>query len=273
MEELNNETIKIFLENAPVYKEIVYRSPKINRSGIMISQVDGYCNICRQTRPFKSITNLDPVAVALRSRGAVSALTSGHTNFEFKCLTCGKTSLLFSVVHIMKDGGVSLQKIGEFPRKRLERDPLLQKFFVDDAEYYEKAIVCLAQGYGIGAFCYFRRIVENNIYRLLELLKEDLEGVESNNQLIENIEKLKNATPMSDRIELANSALPEYLMPSGANPLGRLYATLSEGVHADSDEVCLKKSESIEKCLKYLISELHSRKKNRDSFASIVGDL
>ena len=78
---------------------------------------------------------------------------------------------------------------------------------------------------------------------------------------------------MSEKIAIANSALPEYLTPSGLNPLGRLYKILSEGVHSYTDDECLKRAHAVEECLKYLVGELASRKKNRDSFASKIGEL
>ena len=78
---------------------------------------------------------------------------------------------------------------------------------------------------------------------------------------------------MSDKISVANRALPAYLQPDGLNPLGRLYQILSEGVHSMSDSDCLEKAKSIQVCLKYLISELGTRKTNSSSFKSMIGGL
>ena len=36
---------------------------------------------------------------------------------------------------------------------------------------------------------------------------------------------------MSEKIKVANTALPSHLKPDGLNPLGKLYQALSEGVH------------------------------------------
>ncbi|WP_145979577.1 hypothetical protein [Ramlibacter tataouinensis] len=43
---------------------------------------------------------------------------------------------------------------------------------------------------------------------------------------------------MSDKIDLANKALPPHLLVNGISPLGRLYAVLSDGVHGLSDAEC-----------------------------------
>jgi len=138
---------------------------------------------------------------------------------------------------------------------------------------FGQTLVSLAQGHGIGAFAYFRRIVETNIYSLLTLLEDEIRSTGSDERILSELKTLDASAPMSTRIEYANKALPENLKPNGLNPLGVLYGALSQGVHADSDEVCLEKSVSIEVCLKYLISELYTRKKGRESFASNVGKI
>jgi hypothetical protein len=167
-----------------------------------------------------------------------------------------------------------VQKIGQYPRQRVERSKALRKFFKADAEYYEKAAVCLSTGYGIAAFAYLRRIVESNIGKLLDLLEEDANSTNDEpNDILVAIEALRKDSPMSERIKVANQALPSYLNPGGINPLGKLYKSLSEGVHALSDQECLERANAIQSCLEYLISELSSRKKHREKFKRITGNI
>ena len=78
---------------------------------------------------------------------------------------------------------------------------------------------------------------------------------------------------MSEKIRVANLALPLHLQPDGLNPLGRLYQVLSEGVHSLSDDDCLKKARATSECLAFLVSELASRKEHRARFKSMVGQL
>ena len=78
---------------------------------------------------------------------------------------------------------------------------------------------------------------------------------------------------MTEKIEIANRALPKYLRPHGLNPLGRLYQVLSEGVHKLSDNQCLNEAKAIGECIGYLISELASRERNRSEFKRTVGGL
>ena len=268
MKTLNDQEIKEFLETSPIYTWKTYKKPIVNRGSLWINAIDSFCKRCGSIRPFHD----------MRSRGggagmSVSALSTGTSYFEFTCVTCKKERREFLVEQVLDENTIKLQKYGELPRKALERDKVLQKFFSEDSEYYEKAVVCLSHGYGIASFAYFRRIIENNILKLLDLIEEDAENATNNGEIIEALAELKTESPMSDKISVANKALPEYLKPQGLNPLGKLYKVLSEGVHNLTDQECLKKTSEIQGCLKYLISELSDRKKNQDKFKRMVGSL
>jgi|TARA_R110002060_G_scaffold78006_1_gene90385 hypothetical protein len=268
MEELDDQKIKAFLEGASLYSWQSFTPPQFNRSSLHINEIDSFCEVCEQNRPFQD----------LRSRGGgagmrIEVLSSGTSYFEFTCVSCRKQKHQYLVEQIVSETEIKMQKYGELPRKKLDRDKALQKFFSDDSENYEKAVICLSHGFGVAAFAYFRRIVENNIDKLLEMIQEDSSRTESNTDILAALEELKKQSPMSDKIAIANNALPVYLKPDGLNPLGRLYQILSEGVHSLSDSDCLARANNIQVCLKYLISELGSRKANSTRFKSMVGSL
>ena len=256
MKELTNKIIKEFLEEAPLYSWKTFKKPKINRADLWIKEIDAFCETCKKNRPFFSTA----------SRGGGSgmsrkALSTGKSCFEFACVSCHKEYYTCSLEHIVNEEVIKLQKFGELPRRCIERDIVLQKFFADDIDCYEKAVVCLSHGYGIAAFSYLRRIIENNILKLLDLLQEDIETSKENNEIKKSLSELRKELPMSEKIRIANKALPVYLKPDGLNPLGRLYKVLSEGVHNHTDQECLQRANAVKECLKYLISELSSRKK------------
>ncbi len=268
MESLTDNNIKEFLENTPLYSWREFKSPDMNRSSLWIKEIDAYCETCKQKRPFQD----------RRSRGSgagmpTKSLSTGQSYFEFTCVSCSQDRHEYLVNQIVTDETIKIQKYGELPRKSLDRDPTLQKFFSNDADYYEKAVICLSNGYGIAAFAYMRRIIENNINELLDMLQEDIKSTDAESTLLNKLLELKKTTPMSEKIKIANTALPEYLVPSGLNPLGKLYQILSAGIHSDSDESCLERAKTLQECIKYLISELSSRKKNRESFKKLVGNL
>jgi hypothetical protein len=268
MKELSDQDIKEFLEQSPLYVWQEFKRPRVNRGSLWIKEIKAYCEKCQQSRPFQD----------LRPGGSgsgykIEALTTGNSYFEFSCVSCRKETHFFLVHQVLSEQTIKLMKFGELPRKPLERDTVLQKFFKEDCDNYEKAVVCLANGYGIAAFAYLRRIIENNISKLLDMLQEEAQATDQDSRVINAIGELRKESPISDKIKIANNALPKYLIPHGLNPLGRLYQVLSEGVHTYSDEECLEKSRGVKECIKYLVGELASRKEHRNRFASMVGKL
>jgi hypothetical protein len=263
------EDMKKFLEEAPLYTWKEFKKTQLNLSSLWIREIDAFCDTCGHVRPFHD----------LRSRGGGAGggmpkpLSNGTSYFQFTCVTCRKERREFLVEQVLEEKTIRLQKYGELPRKALEKDKALQKFFSNDSEYFDKAVVCFANGYGVAAFAYFRRIIENNILQLLDLIKDDAENSPNAEGIKVAINELKTDSPMSEKIKIANNALPDYLKPDGLNPLGKLYKVLSEGVHNLNDQECLGKTSEIQECIKFLISELSDRKKNQSRFKSMVGSL
>lgn len=265
---LSNSEIKTFLETAALYSWREFARPAVNRGSLWIPEIDSYCEVCEQPRPFQDLS----------SRGggsgmSLEALKSGTSYFTFKCVSCRKAEREFLVEQIVDDKSIKLQKYGELPRKQLPRDPTLQKFFSDDLANYEKAVICLANEYGVAAFAYLRRITEANIVGLIDLLEEDVRSSGGDLAITAALAELRKESPMSEKIRVANLALPPHLKPDGLNPLGRLYQVLSEGVHSLSDAECLERARTICECLAFLVSELASRKQHRARFKSVVGRL
>lgn len=269
MKELTDSDIKAFLETAPLYSWRQFKKPRINRSSLWIKEIDAHCDICKQQRPFQD----------LRPRGSgsdrmgVYVLKSGTSIFTFSCVSCRKAHREYLVEQVLDDESIRIQKYGELPRSKLGRNRVLQKFLKDDLDNYEKAIVCLSHEYGVAAFAYFRRVVENNINALLDLLQEDAQSSGSDKAILNALADLRKDTPMSEKIKIANLALPNHLKPDGLNPLGRLYQVLSEGVHSLPEAECLQKATATSECLAFLVSELASRAEHRARFKNLVGKL
>jgi hypothetical protein len=265
LKELADADIKAFLEAAPLYSWREFKQARVNRGSLWIKEIDAYCDVCQQQRPFQD----------LRPRGGgagmgVSALKSGTSCFEFSCVSCRKSHREYLVEQILDEGNIRLQKYGELPRSKLGRNRVLQKFLKDDLDNYEKAMICLSHEYGVAAFAYFRRVVENNISRLLDLVQQDAQSSGGDQPTLEAIAELRKDAPMSEKIKVANLALPSHLKPDGLNPLGRLYQVLSEGLHSLSEAECLTKAKATSECLTFLVSELASRQEHRARFKSMV---
>ena len=292
MQQLTDSDIKEFLENASLYVWREFRKPAVNRASPWIREIDASCETCGQQRSFQDLRSRggaarqeaalaafggtispNPISIGGGIGSAYPYLKTGTSHFEFTCVSCRKSKREYHVEQIVDEKTIRLQKYGERPKKQLERNPVLQRFLRDDLNNYEKAVACLSNGYGVAAFAYFRRIVENNINRLLDLVQEDAKSSSEDTQVTAALAELRKNSPMNKKIEIANHVLPAHLNPDGLNPLSRLYQVLSEGVHNLPEDECLSKARETSECLAYLVSELASRKEHRARFKSTVGGL
>jgi hypothetical protein len=73
---------------------------------------------------------------------------------------------------------------------------------------------------------------------------------------IAEIEAVKVGHRVEDRIDIASKILPAHLRPGGHNPLDKLYAPLSAGLHGESDEDCLDIFSEARFVLEYLFKNL-----------------
>ncbi len=149
-----------------------------------------------------------------------------------------------------------VEKIGQDPPYEISPDKIVEKYLsAEDSNLYKKALVNLSVGYGIGAFAYFRRVIENEIGRIItSISKLDFDGVE---KVRAAIQKHKSDHQMSSLIEAVNLYLPKSLLFSNDNPLKLLYSQLSRGIHEYTEEECLKKAKMIDILLSYIIIKLN----------------
>lgn len=256
---MSNDSLKIrkLLEDLPLYKqESVQKRYAHGDNSFELREIDGYCEECES---FKPLHNTHELLFQIKHD-----IPSQYSFCTFRCVSCRNFEKFFLIrVDHLDNFTFIVTKIAEDPPKELPRSKALSKFFSNDKNEYNKAVVCLANGYGVAAFAYMRRVVENNITGLLDLIQE---GVDKDTPIAKSILELKITSPMSDKIKIANNALPDYLKPDGFNPLGQIYGLLSEGVHSLSDDACLNKAENLQACLEFLIGELATHKKNKEDF-------
>lgn len=250
--------VRDLLQNKPILSHVETTRNKVlgGVTRLKIKEVEANCAHCETTRPFH-----------IRDKFVYELDNSSQKDYflsTFSCVSCNIYDKVFLLlVEKIDSERLSVTKVGEYPQNELPRSKALSKFFKKDKEEYSKAVVCIANGYGVAAFAYMRRIVENNILSLLDQIQE---GVDKNSDIAKSLNDLKATSPMSDRIKIANNALPDYLKPDGFNPLGQIYALLSDGVHSLTDKECLEKAENIQACLEFMISELATHKQNKEDF-------
>jgi len=111
------------------------------------------------------------------------------------------------------------------------------------------------QGLGLGAFAYYRRVVENQRGRLLDEIIRVAKRIGGRPDTLKSLEAAAVEQQFSKSIELTKDSMPEALLIDGHNPLLLLHRALSVGLHNLTDEECLARARSV----RLVLTELAER--------------
>jgi len=176
----------------------------------------------------------------------------------YRCSNCQRVQKTFSLaakLHAEKTPQGECYKFGELPTYGPPVSPKLIKLIGPDRDDFLKGRRCENQGLGVGAFIYYRRVVENQKNRIIgEIIKVS----EKIGAPVEKLNKLRASiqeTQFSKALDMSKDAMPESLLINGHSPILLLHSALSEGVHALTDEQCLELAGSV----RIVLGELSER--------------
>jgi len=255
---------KEFLETYPLYKKFAFDVP-IYMEKIPEVTINMACPKCSSNQTF-----------LLRNRYYENCEYSNFPSLGvtfrllYLCGHCQDFNRIF-LVKISNDRS-GFTKVGQYPAWDIKGEPNIERLLGAHAAYYKRGLICESQGYGIGAFGYYRRITEEIIDGLLDEIADLLVG-EDQDKYIEALEQTKKTTITQDKIDLVKDLLPPILRPEGMNPLSTLHSTLSEGLHAKSDEDCLESAEACREILVFLVNQISSSKAASKGFTDSMRKL
>lgn len=203
----------------------------------------------------------------------------GYTNYpcqgaiirpRYLCASCRLFERHFLIK--ISDDCDYIMKAGQFPAWDISGNRDVEKLLGDHAYFFKRGLICESQGYGIGAFAYYRRIVEEIIDELLEQIVHLLSG-DDLERYKEALEKAKQTRIATEKIGLVKDLLPAILRPNEMNPLSTLHSVLSEGLHAESDETCLQLAMAVREVLVFLASQVAASRSTAKSFTDRMKQL
>lgn len=175
---------------------------------------------------------------------------------NYKCSNCQARLKIFSLSLIpLKDKQGEAYKLGELPSYGPPTPSRLISLIGPDREIFLKGRQCENQGLGIGAFIYYRRVVENQKTRILTEIQKVAKKIGMKQEMLTIFDNAIRETQFSRAIDIAKEAIPESLLINGRNPLKLLHSALSEGVHSQGDEECLELAHSV----RIVLAELSER--------------
>ncbi|WP_142235851.1 hypothetical protein [Allostella humosa] len=181
----------------------------------------------------------------------VQARSRRYLFLRFTCANCQKTGKLYAlsiqISDIATDGFV--EKLGERPQFGDRLPSRLMEMIGPDRDLFLKGRRCESQGLGVGAFSYYRRVVEAQKDRILDRLISALERLNADESAIAEIRDIKLQPQFSQAISEIKSALPDRLLINGQNPYLVLHGALSAGLHNETDENCLEVAQAVRRVL------------------------
>lgn len=170
-----------------------------------------------------------------------------YVYLNYQCRNCCNNYKVYSlrICEKNRDGSWMFLKLGEFPAFGPQTPTQTMKLIGGERDLFLKGRRCENQGMGIGAFVYYRRVLDNQRIRIFDELIRVISKISPGDTVISELEAAKNETQFTKAVEVIKNALPESLNINGYNPLNLLHSALSEGVHAHDDQGCLDLASSV----------------------------
>lgn len=130
------------------------------------------------------------------------------------------------------------------------------------------------QGMGIGAFGYYRRVVENQKGRIIGEMGRVAQRLGAEPDVVELFATAAKENQFEKAIDLVRNAIPPVLiLEGGHNPLTLLHSALSEGLHDLTDEENLQIAHHIRVVLTDLAERITEALKDRAELQQAVTTL
>ena len=263
-----------FLENCPPNQDVAIRDISEHRfGGIGISwylntpDIQLHCpeQTCNGVRFFRYVGESD---LTSSEKGALEFLSYECSNYQ-------SFRKIFSLYLKRDNDSQSGQaiKIGEVPPFGPPTPSRLVTLIGPDRDMFFKGRRCEIQGLGIGAFVYYRRVVENQKNRIFDEIVKVARMVGADKDAIAELEAAKKENQFSKAVEGIKHGIPQTLLIKGRNPLLLLHDALSHGVHERGDQECLELATSVRVILVELSERLSQALKDDAELNAAVSKL
>jgi hypothetical protein len=193
----------------------------------------------------------------------------------YECKNCERATKVYAVRSTIqtKDGTLGLLKFGEQPSFGPPTPARVITLVGAEKDYYLKGRRAELQGLGIGAFAYYRRVIEKQKDKIFDEIIRVSERLNASKELLEDLAAAKKETQFSKAVEAVKHGIPQVLLLNGQNPLTLLHSALSEGLHAQTDDECLELATSIRVVLNEFVERVATALKDEAQLNTAVNRL
>jgi len=253
------EKLKTALETWPLYRTLRYRGA--NDYTDLPQNIWLYCEKCKNVQRWSRETmRKGNSGVSYRIRQRV-----GFTDVIYHCRNCPidppfvRYSFYWSKKEEVEDAVGEFLKVGQYPPLE-ERVPSTVEKILDkeDLAFYKNALRMRNYNLGIAAVAYLRRVVENRINDVLDVLAEAAREHSFAAEELAKIKAGKASKRFDEKIDYAAKLLPPHLRPEGKpNPIDVLHGLASDGLHSKSEEECIDIFDKVRKVFEYVFGNLN----------------
>ncbi len=270
-------TMKVFLESAPpdtavevsdlarLIRHNIEKNLEIGRR-ISTPHIQLYCDSdqCSGIRTFDDEKGYD-------------APQAGQGDFVFlyyTCRNCRKNVKVYALyVRGTKTASGTAQKLGEFPPFGPHTPSRLITLIGKDRELFLQGRRAESRGFGIGAFAYYRQVVEHEKGRIIGEMGRVAERLGADVAVVAKFKSAAAEDRFSQAIDQVKDVIPPSLLIHGQNPLTLLHKALSEGLHEGDDAECLDRAKSVRLVLTELADRISEVLKDNSELRQAVAKL
>lgn len=227
-------------------------------------RIELYCKVCCGTRGFNTG----------REQIEVEGQSISDEFIYYSCKDCERDGKGYAV-RISHVSGQTFRfiKYGEQPPFAPQYDPRVGELLGADEHYYRKGLDCEGLGMGIGAFAYYRRVLENQRVALFDRVINVAERLGAPIELMEGLRKAGVDGQFTKAIETIKAGPLQAIYVNGHNPLTLLYDAVSDGLHRQSDEDNMETAQTIRLLLGDLARRLDELMADHNEVESAVNRL
>lgn len=195
---------------------------------------------------------------------------------EYVCRNCRRVSTTKTFALAIEGNGATgrMRKLGEKPPFGPPTPTRLFRLIGEEyRELFLKGRKAENKGLGIGAYAYYRRIVEHQKGRIIDEIRKVAEKLGASPDTLKAFEDARVERQFATAIEKVKAGIPQSLLIDGHNPLTLLHDALSEGLHELTDEECLDLARSIRLVLVELADRVSTALKEEAELTSAVRNL
>jgi hypothetical protein len=200
----------------------------------------------------------------------------GFKEKEYKCRNCGnRTVTYYFYWNKQKNNTTLVFKVGQYPElEERVSDTLKTALSAEDLKVYKNALRMRNFNLGIAAVAYMRRVVENRMSDMLEVLHEAARVHNAPLEVLSRHEEMMKEKRFSVRVDYAGDLLPESLRPKGQpNPMAILHELASDGLHTKTDEECVDIFDACRQTFEFVFGKMRIETEEAKTFVKGMAEL